>query len=294
MFFSGALGYVNPRDLSPSKQELTEHFFKKYGDLSRTGWGPRLRLRFDHFTPDDHYECLVRKLVTPATAWLDVGAGRFLFPSNLRLAEELSQRARWLVGVDPDDTIDENRFVHRGFKSALEDFEIDKEFDVITLRMVVEHIADPERVVDRLQKLCAVGGLVVIYTVNKWSPVSIVSKLLPFKLHHVIKRILWRTEEKDTFPVVYKMNTRRVLRRLFGSRGFQERHFTRLSDCRSSNRFRALQCVELSLYRLFRAVGLSYPEHCLLAVYERTGSPTNAPEPAVVAAHPPESKSCPR
>src|SRR5262245_57912007 len=56
-----------------SKTELTSCFQTKYGSPSKVGWGPKLRLEFDYFTPDDHYETLVERLVTARTRWLDVG-----------------------------------------------------------------------------------------------------------------------------------------------------------------------------------------------------------------------------
>src|SRR5947208_2800014 len=77
------------------------------------------------------------------------------------------------------------------------------------------------------------GGKVVAYTVNRWSPVSLAAKAIPFGLHHAFKRALWRTEERDTFPVAYRMNTRGALRRAFGAHGFREAGFAYLDDCRT-------------------------------------------------------------
>jgi hypothetical protein len=59
--------------------EVVRH---KYGASGPTGWAPRLRSHFGYFTPDDIYEAAVASLVTPKTAWLDVGCGRDIFPSN--------------------------------------------------------------------------------------------------------------------------------------------------------------------------------------------------------------------
>jgi hypothetical protein len=112
----------------------------------------------------------------------------------------------------------------------------------------------------------------LIYTVNQWSPVSIIAKFVPFVLHHPIKRRLWNTEEKDTFPVAFRMNTRRRLRRLFEPHGFREADFAYLDDCRTFGNSRPLHFAELSVQRALRTVGLRYPENCLLGVYERLGS----------------------
>jgi SAM-dependent methyltransferase len=257
-------------DLGITPPELLAIFEAKYGpDLSAVGWAPRLRARFGYFSPDDHYEALVSKLVTPGSAWLDVGCGRNIFPSNYRLARTLAERCRVLVGVDPDDTIRENTLLHRRVQQSIEDFKSDEHFDVVTLRMAAEHVTDPDGTVGALSRLTRVGGVVVVYTINRWSPVPIITWLVPFRLHHPAKRVLWQTEAKDTFPVRYRMNTRKDLRRVFGRQGFREAQFAYLDDCRTLARFRVTLSLELCLWRCLRASGVTYPDNCLLGVYER-------------------------
>jgi SAM-dependent methyltransferase len=252
-------------------QASLESIFRlKHGDPETTGWSPRRRYRFGYFTPDDVYEAAVDGLVGPGCAWLDVGCGRDLFPSNRPLSRRLADRCGVLVGVDPDGTIEENEFVHVAFRGTLEDYRPDREFDLVTLRMVAEHIERPESAVDTLARLVRPGGKVVVYTVARLAPVSIASRMIPFRFHHAIKHSLWKTEDKDTFPVVYRMNTRRRLARLFGVRGFRECEFRYLADCRVFGGHRALGLLELLLWRGFQAVGIRYPESCLLGVYERS------------------------
>ena len=164
----------------------------------------------------------------------------------------------------------ENEVVHLRFKCSVEEFVSEEQFDLVTLRMVAEHIAAPDRAVAALARLTRPEGKVVIFTINRWSPVPIATWLVPFRLHHVIKRFIWQTEEKDTFPVAYQMNTRSRLRQLFVRHGFREAHFAYLSDCCTTFRFRTLHKLELILWRALKRLGLVYPENCLLAVFERT------------------------
>lgn len=259
--------------VQPSNDELTSMVLRKQGDRTRWGWGTRARFAFGYFTPDDYYECLVSKLVEPGCAWIDVGGGRDVFPNNRALATELAARCRRLVAVDPSETVDENPFAHQRVRMKIEDYTSGELFDLATLRMVVEHIENPESAVAALARLVELNGVVVIYTINRWSPVSLAAWLTPFWVHHPIKRLLWKTEEKDTFPVAYKMNTKGHLRQLFHASGFRERHFAYLDDCRTFHRFRALHYLELSLWRLLRTVGIHYPETCLLGVYQREQHP---------------------
>jgi SAM-dependent methyltransferase len=256
-----------------SRNELVEVFDLKYRGGGALGPGPARRLRFDYFSPDEHYEALVRRLVQPATRWLDVGCGRDIFPSNRPLARELSQRCSLLVGVDPDATIHENEFVHRKFQGMVADLPRDLRFDLVTLRMVAEHVADPHDLLRSLAGIVVPGGKVLIYTVNRWSPVSLITNLVPFRLHNPVKRVLWNTEAKDTFPTEFKMNTRRELTRLFASHDFDESAFWHLDDCRALSGFSALETMELTARTLIHRVGLRYPENCLLGVYERRAKP---------------------
>ncbi len=255
--------------IAPTRQDLERTFAHKHGDLSNAGWLPRMQRAFDYFNPDDHYEALVAKLVRPETRWLDVGCGRMVFPSNALLARTLADRCKLLVGLDPSETLDENQFVHRKIRQPIEDFRPDQPFDLVTMRMVAEHISSPGTTLAALTGATHPGSRVVVYTVNKWSPISLISRLVPFGLHHALKQLVWDAEEKDTFPVVYRMNTRRSLTATFGQAGFAELMFAHLDDCRTSGRHRRLRHVELHTRRMLARFGLRYPETCLLAVYER-------------------------
>jgi SAM-dependent methyltransferase len=237
---------------------------------SRPGWGPRLRAKFGYRTPDDWYEAYLCETVTADTVWLDVGCGRFLFPRNTRTAELLAARCKMMVGIDPGDNIDDNPYVRERFKGFIEDYHLPHAFDLVTFRMVAEHIQDPEGTLAALKRLTKPGGRVVIYTVWKWSPASIAAALTPMSIHHIAKRFLWRTEERDSFPVAYKMNTPKKLEWLFTSAGFRAETFQYLDDCRSFQRWKVTSTLELSLWKLLRGIGLHYPERCILASYVKT------------------------
>lgn len=253
----------------PDRGTLEQVFLLKYGPPDRLGWGPRLRRAHGYFTPDDWYEALLAGLVVPGVRWLDVGCGRELFPNDRPLAALLARRAARLVGLDPDPTLQENPFVHERIAADIGAFDGAGAFDLVTLRMVAEHIDDPVRCVHSVARALAPGGLAVVYTVWGWSPVPLLTRLAPMRLRHAVKRLLWRTEAKDTFPTRFRMNTRRRLRRLFGEAGLREEALLRLDDCRTFARFRPVLEVELRLRSACRRLRLPYPEHCVLGVYRR-------------------------
>jgi hypothetical protein len=49
----------------------------------------------------------------------------------------------------------------------------------------------------------------------------------------------------------------------------KEEAFMRLDDCRTFARFQTMAKLEMALMRACRAVGVPYPEHCLLGVYRK-------------------------
>jgi SAM-dependent methyltransferase len=255
--------------LSTARENLPSILRLKYGPPEQMGPAPRLRQRFGYSSPDDWYEAAVFGLVSGTTTWLDVGCGRNVFPFNSAAAKVLSERCRLLVGLDPSDNIRANDVVHERMQCPLEDYVTDHRFDLITLRMVAEHITDPAAAVDALARLTAAGGRVVVYTVNKWAPATMVSAITPFWFHVAAKRVLWQTDERDTFPTAYRMNTRRELQHLFTAGGFREEGFQYLDDCQSFGRFMSLSRLELLARKAFRSIGLRYPESCILAVFRK-------------------------
>lgn len=256
-------------NLLPTERDLEQHFRDLYGDVRKHGWRVRMMHRFGHSTAEAWYEATVERLVTPGCVWLDVGGGKSIFPHNPELSAKLAQRCAVLVGVDPSDNIATNPFVHERAQCLIEDYHSERQFDLATLRMVAEHIQETESAVRSLARLVKPGGRVLVYTPNRWSPVSLAAAAIPFRLHQPITHFLWGTKEEDVFPTVYRMNTRRALRALFEQGGFTEVAFAHLDNCNTLQRFRATCFAELSVWWVLHKLGLHYPENNLLGIYQR-------------------------
>jgi SAM-dependent methyltransferase len=261
---------MRPEQIVVNPDELRSFFVAKYAPIQSAGPNVRLWDRLGYLTPNEHYEALVDKLVTSSTIWLDVGCGRSVFPNNLQLSRQLADRCKLLVGIDPDAGVLRNEFVHDRVQTTIENFETDQLFDLITMRMVAEHITQPSLVTQALARLVQPGGVIVIFTPYRWSPLSIAARLTPHRLHHRMKFLLWRTHEEDTFPVSYQLNTRRQLNHYFLPHGFTEIHFQNVADCCTFWRFHRMHRIELATWRFFSKIGLNYPENCILAAYRRS------------------------
>jgi 2-polyprenyl-3-methyl-5-hydroxy-6-metoxy-1,4-benzoquinol methylase len=248
---------------------LREVFQIKVGSLDTSGWSPRLRHRFGYFTPDEWYEAILFTLIGECTDWLDVGCGRRLFPFNPKVADILASRCRLLVGVDPDDNINENLWLHERRQCLLTKYETDKQFDIVSLRMVAEHIIEPETTAAALGRLTREGGRVIVYTVSKRSLSAAVSAVTPTIIHERIRLALWQSSPRDTFPTVYQMNTQAELLRLFSTIGFFEEKFLNINDCRIFERWKITSALELWVENEFKKRNLRYPESCIIGIYRK-------------------------
>ncbi|MDO3722580.1 methyltransferase domain-containing protein [Marinobacter sp. chi1] len=256
-------------DYNVTNDDLDTVFELKYGRPESAGWSPRRRYEWGYYRADDVYEAMVSNLVFPSTKWVDIGGGRAVFPDNGKLSDMLAKKCQKLVAVDPSKNVFENPFAHEKVNSFIEDFNVNEKFDLATFRMVAEHIDCPEATLRKLRDLVTPGGHVIIYTINKFSPIPIITFLTPFSIHYKVKKLLWGGEEKDTFPVAYKMNTRADLKRLFLGSGFDEVYFSYLSDLSAFGKFKLLNLLELSLWKALKNIGITYPENNILAVYRR-------------------------
>ena len=97
--------------IEPTPDELMALFQEKNSTDRGLGWGPKLRLRHNYFTPDEYYEALTKNLVITGCSWIDIGCGRDIFPNNKMLAEALGSRAEFVQGVDPDPNVHENPYI---------------------------------------------------------------------------------------------------------------------------------------------------------------------------------------
>lgn len=250
-----------------------EHYAKlvfryTYGKIPQ-GWGPRFRQEFDYFTPEDYYQASIVSIIKKDDKWLDIGSGRDIFPSNKRLAKILTSRVKETVGVDPSTNVLDNDLLDRAYLGFTDKVEEENYYSLITLRMVAEHVADPDELVRQIERVSASDAHVIVYTIYKWSPVSIITKLTPFWAHHAPKRFFWGTEERDTFPVEYKMNTKTELQNVFIKRNFVNVDFMYLDDCRTLAKYKLGLRTELFIRKILNLFKLHYPEVCILSIYRK-------------------------
>ena len=228
-------------------------------------------LKQKYIPPDFFYEGLLNKLVTNKSVWLDVGCGKNLLPHDYELSKNLSNRAKLLVGIDPDLNINENVFVHKKKQICLEDFETSQKFNLITLRMVAEHVESPVKFVRKIARLTESSGLIVIYTVNKFGWIPFLTYITSFRIHLFFQKILWKVEgDKDTFPTYMRMNTKKCLNKVFIKNGFEPVFFSYLEEASIFYKlFKPLFWLEIKFQKLLTFTGIHIFKNNYLAVYKK-------------------------
>lgn len=90
----------------------------------------------------------------------------------------------------------------------------DETFDIVISRSVLEHVEYPLKLYNEVHRLLKKDGRFVFLTPNFYDYASIISKLVPNKLHPKLVSISEGRDEGDVFPAYYKTNTKSSIKKL--------------------------------------------------------------------------------
>jgi SAM-dependent methyltransferase len=169
----------------------------------------------------------VNSLLAPSFTVLDVGCGRGAYGEdavavrrNLRI---IKGKVSKVIGIDVDKGaglnpfLDEFRFIEENSWPIETD-----SIDLIVCDNVLEHVENPERFFSEARRVLKSGGYLCIRTPNKWSYIALFSRLIPNKYHSRVTGFVQDgRKEEDVFPVVYKCNSIRKIRKMMTGHGFE-------------------------------------------------------------------------
>jgi SAM-dependent methyltransferase len=165
----------------------------------------------------------INSLLSPEFTIMDFGAGRgWAFgddpcPYRVNLMT-FRGKVRFVVGVDIDEAVLTNQSVDSALVIKSDEplpFE-DSTFDLIIADWVLEHIANPEFASSELNRVLKPGGWICARTPNKYGYIGIGNQLVPKTLHTKLLSILQPSRLLiDKFPVQYKLNTLKAIRKYF-------------------------------------------------------------------------------
>jgi len=146
---------------------------------------------------------------------LDVGAGA-------GIVEQMNFRgiAARVCGVDLDPRVLENEFLDDAKVTGGESIPYDDAtFDVVFSDNVLEHLATPEQVFEEIGRVLKPGGVFLFKTPNRFHYMPLIARLTPHRFHRFVNKLRGR-ETVDTFPTLYRANSRGQVKRLAAGTGF--------------------------------------------------------------------------
>jgi len=150
-------------------------------------------------------------------ALLEFGSGSE-FPLSRLLGQHFARQFATYIEAPPPSTIPDGvdfRICVPGKPLPFETGSI----DAVVIRSVLEHVSDPRATFREIDRVLAPGGRVFLNLPNKWDYVSVLARLMgPFK--SAVLQGLTRPSWED-FPVFYRCNTKRALRRALSGTGLQ-------------------------------------------------------------------------
>jgi SAM-dependent methyltransferase len=94
--------------------------------------------------------------------------------------------------------------------------------------MVVEHLNDPVRQFSEVARVLQPGGVFLFHTPNLHSYVTLIARLLPYRVKKIIARVIDGRVEEDVYPTYYRANTTKMIRDITARAGLEvmAMHFT--------------------------------------------------------------------
>ncbi|MEZ5934978.1 MAG: class I SAM-dependent methyltransferase [Alphaproteobacteria bacterium] len=166
---------------------------------------------------DDRFRAEILSAMQPGFHCLDYGAGR----GNVRQMN-FKDQAAFVAGVDPEDAVFSNPYVHEAKILPLPSGVIpydDESFDMVYCTNVMEHVETPEATFREVARVLKPGGIFLAKTPNKNHYMPLIARLTPVGFHRFYNRLRGR-ETFDTFKTQYKCNSPNQVRKYQKQTGF--------------------------------------------------------------------------
>lgn len=175
------------------------------------------------------YEALIRRTLAAHDhpRLLDLGCGRGGVLEQLADLPDVRP-----LGLDPDyASLAEHRLPHlqRAAATAEAIPLAPASVDVVISAWVLEHLPDPARTFREIGRVLRPGGAFIFLAPNRNSPIALLNRVLRPLQSALVPRLYGRAEA-DTFPVVYRANTRQQIASLARAYGMTLERFHYVDD----------------------------------------------------------------
>lgn len=160
----------------------------------------------------------LRHYITKESILLDIGCGRQSF------GEEYYKRAKRKIGIDPDqNALQDNNLMDEKFCCNIQNIPSTiGQFDIIIAQWILEHLQCPNEDIQIISNLCKKNGYFIFMTTNIYSPIILLSKIIPTFFKKYLRKVLLKINEEDTYPTVYKINSISKIDYFLSKNGFQK------------------------------------------------------------------------
>src|SRR3954464_15346188 len=148
----------------------------------------------------------LRRASRAAKRWLDIGCGHNVVAEWIDLG---AAPLHPLAGIDLDlAALRMNDHVRWRALASGEALPFTAgSFDLVTANMVLEHVAEPERLFREVERVLVPGGRFLIHTPNVHGYTTAVARLLPDGLLAPLAFVLHRRDSQDVYPTHYRANS---------------------------------------------------------------------------------------
>jgi ubiquinone/menaquinone biosynthesis C-methylase UbiE len=220
---------------------------------------------------------LLQQRVAPGSRWLDLGCGHRLLPDWMPDAHAqeaaIIERAGVAVGID---AVHSSLRKHAGLRCRVQG-DIEQlpfghdVFDLATANVVVEHVADPARLLREVHRVLRPGGTFVFHTPNFWGYPTLCAWCLPSWLKIKLVYFLQQRHEQDVFPTCYRLNTPRAIRLAASGSGLRVDRIHHVEHSAQTVMLGPFVAIELLWIRLLRVPMLRPLRPALVAVLRKPG-----------------------
>jgi SAM-dependent methyltransferase len=192
--------------------------------------------------------------------WLDLGAG-----SNILIKEQPGAAFALGSDIQISDDISKLDLGPFCFSSVYYLPFKDISFDFITSRFTFEHLDEPERALDEIDRVLKPGGRVVIQTTNKCSPTILISRMIPFVIKRAIFKKIFKDNPSGTFKTFYRINYPTKFTATHGHLELEKLILNEDILCQSKFLFG----VTYLLFRLIKLLGAAAISNNIIAIYRK-------------------------
>jgi ubiquinone/menaquinone biosynthesis C-methylase UbiE len=149
---------------------------------------------------------------------LDLGAGAGIIEHC-----NFKGLAASVCGVDLDNRVLKNPYLDDAKLGSAEAIPYDDQaFDIVICNNVLEHLSNPAVVFKEVSRVLKKGGFFIVKTPNKFHYVPLLARLTPHWFHQLYNSLRGRQED-NTFPTLYKVNSKKKIYHYSRAAGFEIR-----------------------------------------------------------------------